>query len=37
MNALTAIDVETAHGERWSIRQVGLVRVENGEISPPSR
>lgn len=26
----TAIDFETAHGKRWSICQVGLVRVENG-------
>jgi len=29
-NSLTAIDFETAHGKRWSICQVGLVRVENG-------
>jgi DNA polymerase-3 subunit epsilon len=28
----TAIDFETAHGKRWSICQVGLVRVENGVI-----
>lgn len=28
----TAIDFETAHGKRWSICQVGLVRVENGNI-----
>jgi DNA polymerase III subunit epsilon len=28
----TAIDFETAHGKRWSICQVGLVRVENGII-----
>jgi DNA polymerase-3 subunit epsilon len=28
----TAIDFETAQGKRWSICQVGLVRVENGEI-----
>src|ERR1035437_7946160 len=26
----TAIDFETAHSKRWSICQVGLVRVENG-------
>lgn len=29
-NSFTAIDFETAHGKRWSICQVGLVRVENG-------
>ena len=29
-NTFTAIDFETAHGKRWSICQVGLVRVENG-------
>ena len=29
----TAIDFETAHGKRWSICQVGLVRVERGEIT----
>lgn len=29
----TAIDFETAQGYRWSICQVGLVRVENGEIT----
>ena len=28
----TAIDFETAHGQSWSICQVGLVVVENGEI-----
>lgn len=28
----TAIDFETAHGKRWSICQIGLIRVENGEI-----
>ena len=33
MNSFTAIDFETAHGKRWSICQVGLVRVENGEIT----
>ena len=30
INSFTAIDFETAHGKRWSICQVGLVRVENG-------
>ena len=29
----TAIDFETAQGKRWSICQVGLVRVENGRIT----
>ncbi|REG77467.1 exonuclease domain-containing protein [Algoriphagus antarcticus] len=29
-SSYTAIDFETAHGKRWSICQVGLVRVENG-------
>ena len=33
MNTFTAIDFETAHGKRWSICQVGLVRVENGVIT----
>ncbi|MGF1451815.1 MAG: 3'-5' exonuclease [Opitutales bacterium] len=28
----TAIDFETAQGYRWSICQVGLVRVEDGEV-----
>lgn len=28
----TAIDFETAQGKRWSICQVGLVRVENATI-----
>jgi DNA polymerase-3 subunit epsilon len=28
----TAIDFETAQGKRWSICQIGLVRVENGQI-----
>jgi DNA polymerase-3 subunit epsilon len=32
MSSFTAIDFETAHGHRWSICQVGLVRVENGII-----
>jgi len=31
-NTFTAIDFETAHGKRWSICQVGLVRVENGVV-----
>ena len=30
MDSFTAIDFETAHPKRWSICQVGLVRVENG-------
>jgi len=29
----TAIDFETAQGYRWSICQVGLVRVEQGVIT----
>lgn len=29
----TAIDFETAHGKRWSICQVGIVRVEQGQIT----
>lgn len=32
MESFTAIDFETAQGYRWSICQVGLVRVENGII-----
>jgi DNA polymerase-3 subunit epsilon len=32
MNSFTAIDFETAHPKRWSICQVGLVRVEKGVI-----
>lgn len=32
MESFTAIDFETAQGYRWSICQVGLVRVENGKI-----
>lgn len=32
MNSFTAIDFETAQGYRWSVCQVGLVRVENGVI-----
>jgi len=30
--SFTAIDFETAQGKRWSICQVGLVRVENGIV-----
>jgi DNA polymerase-3 subunit epsilon len=33
MTNFTAIDFETAHGKRWSICQVGLVRVENDVIT----
>ncbi|HKM94084.1 MAG TPA: 3'-5' exonuclease [Prolixibacteraceae bacterium] len=33
MDCFTAIDFETAHGKRWSICQVGLVRVENGIVT----
>lgn len=33
MDSFTAIDFETAQGYRWSICQVGLVRVENGIIT----
>lgn len=32
MRDFVAIDVETAQGKRWSICQVGLAIVENGEI-----
>jgi DNA polymerase-3 subunit epsilon len=32
-NSFTAIDFETAQGKRWSICQVGLVRVENEIIT----
>lgn len=32
-NTFTAIDFETAHGKRWSICQVGIVRVELGIIT----
>jgi DNA polymerase-3 subunit epsilon len=32
-HTFTAIDFETAQGKRWSICQVGLVRVENGRIT----
>jgi DNA polymerase III subunit epsilon len=33
MMNFVAIDVETAIGKRWSICQIGLVIVENGEIT----
>lgn len=33
MKAFTAIDFETAHGKRWSICQVGLVKVVDGIIT----
>jgi DNA polymerase III subunit epsilon len=33
MDTFTAIDFETAQGYRWSICQVGLIRVENGAIA----
>lgn len=33
MNSFTALDFETANGYRYSICQVGLVRVENGIIT----
>ena len=33
MHSFTAIDFETAQGKRWSICQVGLVRIENGEVT----
>ncbi len=33
INSFTAIDFETAQGKRWSICQVGLVRVENGIVT----
>lgn len=32
MPTFTAIDFETAQGKRWSICQVGLVRVEKGIV-----
>lgn len=32
-NTFTAIDFETAQGYRWSICQVGLVRVERGSVT----
>jgi DNA polymerase-3 subunit epsilon len=33
LNSFTAIDFETAQGYRWSICQVGLVRIENGILT----
>jgi DNA polymerase-3 subunit epsilon len=33
LDTFTAIDFETAHGKRWSICQVGLVRVENNVMT----
>lgn len=33
MTSFTAIDFETAHPQKWSICQVGLVRVENQIIT----
>jgi DNA polymerase-3 subunit epsilon len=33
IDSFTAIDFETAQGYRWSICQVGLVRVENGVVA----
>ena len=33
INSFTAIDFETAQGYRWSICQVGLVRVEKEVIT----
>jgi len=33
IDTFTAIDFETAQGKRWSICQVGLVRVENSVIT----
>jgi DNA polymerase-3 subunit epsilon len=32
-HTFTAIDFETAQGKRWSICQLGLVRVVNGQIT----
>jgi hypothetical protein len=32
INTFTAIDFETAHGKRWSICQVGLIRLEEGIV-----
>lgn len=31
-DTFTAIDFETAHAKRWSICQIGLVRIEDGEV-----
>ena len=33
MHSYTAIDFETAQGKRWSICQVGIVRIENGAVT----
>ena len=33
MESFTAIDFETAQSYRWSICQVGLVRIENGIVT----
>jgi len=33
IDTFTAIDFETAQGKRWSICQLGLVRVENGIVT----
>ena len=33
IDTFTAIDFETAHGKRWSICQIGLIRVENAVIT----
>jgi len=33
INDFTAIDFETAHAKRYSICQVGLLRVENGTVT----
>ena len=33
MPTFTAIDFETAHGKRWSICQIGLVRIINGRVT----
>ncbi len=32
IDTFTAIDFETAQGKRWSICQIGIIRVENGII-----
>ena len=32
-HSFTAIDLETSHNKRWSICQIGLVKVEYGKIS----
>jgi len=32
-NSFTAIDFETAQGKRWSICQIGLVRIDNGQVT----